>query len=469
MAAPVVGARARPHFKDEILDRLAELANVAQFVSFAPGQDPAVRFARVHGARKATAIRGVDEAATLLLRQSADGRVNVRSFDPEQPKSSEFVYGLDGQRSVAAEVRRLAARGLYTIVNETIDINDGGVSGVSYAGVVEFAPDDTPRCVDQPGTASLPRELGLRILRTVYGFAPELNYPNDIRVEFSIHPLRRGVRHEHTIVWEQERTELLELRPEFVWPNRFSRFLGDKVFGLLIADNIGLRVPRTRVIARRVPPFEFGEATASGEYWFRTAPVEPVPGRFTTMRGWPDPFRLMTVEDPSGEGIAAVIAQEGVESLYSGAAASGRAEPLVEGVSGSGDRFMQGAQAPEPLPASVIEDVEETLSAAAAELGDVRLEWVHDGVRVWVVQMHRGSLPSSGLTIYPGESTTEHRFPVEKGLEALRDLAERLRGTGEGVMLVGSVGVTSHLGDILRRERIPSRILVPAEPTPDSF
>jgi hypothetical protein len=33
-----------------------------------------------------------------------------------------------------------------------------------------------------------------------------------------------------------------------------------------------------------------------------------------------------------------------------------------------------------------------------------------------------------------------------------------LQGTGEGIVLAGRVGITSHLGDLLRRARIPSRI-----------
>ena len=51
---------------------------------------------------------------------------------------------------------RLAGEGYLTIVNETIDIHDGGISGVALAGIVEFAPDDTPRAVEQPGVAALP-------------------------------------------------------------------------------------------------------------------------------------------------------------------------------------------------------------------------------------------------------------------------------------------------------------------------
>ncbi len=73
---------------------------------------------------------------------------------------------------------RLAAERLHLIVNETVDIHDGGVSGVAHGGIIEFAPDDTPRAVEKPDIASLPRAMGLAMLQTVYGFAPEL--PEDL-------------------------------------------------------------------------------------------------------------------------------------------------------------------------------------------------------------------------------------------------------------------------------------------------
>jgi hypothetical protein len=37
------------------------------------------------------------------------------------------------------------------------------------------------------------------------------------------------------------------------------------------------------------------------------------------MRGWHDPFALLEKEDPSGSEIASVLAQEGVDAVYSGA------------------------------------------------------------------------------------------------------------------------------------------------------
>ena len=459
MRTAVTDTAVAGHFKDAILDRLASRANVAQFVSFGPGEEPTLRFAHIKGQGQTVAVT-VEGAVGSLL--AVAGQVNVRSFDPDQPRSHEFIYGLTDARGVAREVRRLGAEGLHTIVNETIDMNDGGVSGVAYGGVVEFAPDDTPRAVEKPGTAAFPQAMALRLLERVYGFTPALKWGPETRVEFSIHPLKRGLRHEHTIVWELEDGSPIALSAEVAWPNRFSRLLGDKVFGLLVADALDLRVPLTRVFSRRVAPFEFGRSPGSGEHWIRTAPIEQVPGRFTTQRGWIDPFALMAREDPNGDFLAAVIAQEGVEAAWSGAAASTQDGVTVEGVAGTGEAFMQGDAPPERLPRRVVQAVEAVLAKAVAKIGPVRLEWAHDGARVWVLQLHRGGIPAHRRTIYPGNAEVEHRFRVEDGLEALRALVDDLQGTEHGVVLVGSVGVTSHFGDVLRRARIPSRI----EPMP---
>ncbi len=35
--------------------------------------------------------------------------------------------------------------------------------------MIEFAPDDTPRCVEKPGVASFPLAWGHSLLQTVYG------------------------------------------------------------------------------------------------------------------------------------------------------------------------------------------------------------------------------------------------------------------------------------------------------------
>lgn len=461
IARTQVRSREGNHFKDAILDRLAESANVAQFISFAPDGALSQRYCRIHGYSPNAQFDSTKAAVSALFAGAPEHSVNVRSFDPKQPKANEFIYGLSSVDAVITNLRRLSTAGFYTIVNETVDVADGGVSGVVYGNVLEFAPGDTPRCVEKPGTASFPRDLGQVILELVYGFRPSFSYALEARVEFSLHPIRRGVRREHTIIWEIEDLEKPHFLADLRWPNRFSRLVGDKAFGLLIAAALGLRVPATTVFGRGLAPFGFGSSTGTGETWIRTCPPEPVPGRYTTHHGWLDPFTLLKAEDESGSGIASVLAQEGVESAFSGAVVTdpdGR--PVIEGVSGTGERFMLGRDAAQPLPPDVIGSVTEVFNQATQHLGAVGFEWVFDADKgiVWVVQLHQGIGTAGGGVLYPGTATADHIFNVEDGLEALRGLAASLKGTGEGIVLVGDVGITSHFGDVLRKAKIPSRI-----------
>ena len=208
----------------------------------------------------------------------------------------------------------IAASGPVVALRPTFDI---------LGDVIEFASGDTPRCVEKPGTLSLPRTVALAMLQRVYGFAPVLT-TGQWRVEFSIHPLPRGYRQEHTILWEAERETAMQRAPRPRWPNHFSRLLGDKAFGLLLADCFGFPVPSTTVIGRKCAPFTFGRSTGTGETWIRTCPREPVPGKFTTLRGWTDPFKLLDQEDPEGRELASVLSQEGVRAAFSGASIRGR-------------------------------------------------------------------------------------------------------------------------------------------------
>src|SRR5262249_10862352 len=148
-----------------------------------------------------------------------------------------------------------------------------------------------------------------------------------------------------------------------------------------------------------------------------------------------------------------------VEPVYSGALLSRTdGDPIIEGVAGAGDKFMKGEAGPARLPDVVRSAVLTLYRLAANQLGPVRLEWVYDGRVAWVVQLHKGASSISERMIYPGQPAFFHRFEVSRGLEALRALIAQVQGTGEGLTLVGDVGITSHFGDVLRRARIPSRI-----------
>lgn len=444
--------------KDQSLDELADVGNVAQFVSFTPGANgPEQAFLRFLDKTPNAVIGSIRDTTAELLRLSADGSVNVRSYTPESPRSREFVYGLTDVEAVVSTVDRLTSEGLHTIVNETVDIHDGGVSGVCQGGVLEFAPDDTPRCVEKEGVASLPFGLGMRLLETVYGFRPDLDEDGG-RVEFSIHPRPRGWRRTHTLLWERE-PEDGSATPLLAWPNRFSRHIGDKAYGLLMAHLQGTPVPRTLVFARRVAPFGFGSETDSAETWIRTAPTEQEPGLFTTHRGWLDPFRLMADEDPDGSRIAAVLAQSGVRARYSGASIMGAdGATIVEGVQGEGDQFMLGREAPRSLPDAIVADVRRASDGLRETFGAVRTEWVHDGDALWIVQLHRGATDSTAHVLVPGERDRWVGFPVSLGLEELRALLHNMEADA-GVQLQGDVGVTSHIADLVRKSGIPARVV----------
>lgn len=445
--------------KDEALDRLATIGNVAQFVAFRPDGSRKIRqsTSRVAGMPPNAPFSDPGHAAAALLAASAERAVNVRSYLPDDPRSREFVYGIGTVDEAVGHLRRLAAEGLHLILNETVDVGDGGVSGVAQGDVIEFAPDDTPRAVEKPGTASLPRDMGLAILTRVYGFPPDIPGRHADRVEFSIHPGPRGWRRTRTLLWEIEEAAGSRTSRPPAWPNRFSRHIGDKVFGLLVADALEAPVPATTVVSRRIAPFTFGRATGGGEIWIRTAPREPQPGLFTTAKGWRDPFALLAAEDVDGQ-IAAVLAQAGVEAEWSGAALVGSDDRVVvEGRSGEGDALMLGLAAPEPLPTKVLTSVERLHRNLSDALGPVRLEWVYDGSTAWVVQLHLGATRSAGDAVVEGEALRWVEFDGLRGLAELRDFLETIEPT-TGVKLLGDIGLTSHMADLLRRRDGPSRI-----------
>ncbi|MCD6193611.1 MAG: hypothetical protein J7L26_09115 [Candidatus Aminicenantes bacterium] len=446
--------------KDEILYEISFVANVAQFVSFSPGFNFTQRYCRIRGVNKQYQFDTPENAIKALLESSPSKTINIRSFDPQRPKEGKFIYGLKNIHIIMDEIKKLAKDGFFTIANETIDINDGGISGVSYGDVLEFSPKDTPKCVDKPGICSLPFEMGIKLLKKVYNFKPDLDFPSNVRVEFSIHPIRQGYKKEHTVIWELESDEDIKYKATIKWPNNFSRFIGDKAFGLLLADILNFSVPNTLVIGRNVRPFRFGKSTRTKEYWIRTSPPEPVPGRYGTVFGWQDPFNFILKEDPEGQNIASLLVQEAVESKYSGAALIDSEGKLqIEGVKGKGDKFMLGLREPDiKLPGDVVYSVKRVLIDLKNFLGPIKIEWVNDRKKTWIVQLHLLSKESATSSIFAGEPELFYKYNVNEGLEGLRELIAKLRGTRIGIELIGNVGILSHFGDLLRRAKIPSRI-----------
>ncbi|MBY2988684.1 hypothetical protein [Rhizobium leguminosarum] len=458
---PASGNDLIPSFrKDQKLDHLAERFNVAQFVSFGPGDHgPVQQYARLSGATPNHPFSSVPAAVEALFAQSAEGTVNIRSFSEADSQSREFLYALDTVDDVVSAIRRISSEGAYTIANETIDVSDGGVSGVAMDGLVEFRPDSTPRGVEGPGFASLPLDWALSVFNTVYGIDVSLDQARDARVEFSLHPLKRGWRQSHLIFWEYGEVDHFDRSAEVIWPNDFSRMIGDKAYGLMIANLIGVPVPKTTVIGRRVAPFSFGSDTGSAERWIRTSPIVQVPGKFTTAKGWLDPFKLVHNEDPDGTALASVLSQQSIPAVYSGAAIEGAdGEFIIEGAAGSGEGFMLGTTAPQVMPEDVVAAVSQIRSELSKHLGSVRFEWVFDGSGVWVVQLHTGASQSAGRAIVPGEADHWVVFSVSQGLEALRELLRSLP-PDTGIQLDGAVGRSSHIADVVRKANVPTRML----------
>lgn len=441
-------------YKDEMLNYLANNFNIAQFASFSPSLE--FRFARIAGREPNNFDSSLEHTIEQLIQNSEDKSVNIRTFKPDITKGNPFHYGIKDAKQAAAIVRKEAKEGFYTIVNETIDVSDGGVSGVLMNNIIEFAPNDTPKCVEKEGICSLPREIGMSILRTVYGFAPDIAISREHRVEFSIHPKQRGFKQEHTIVWEVEKTDGTSAHFQPTWPNNFSRFIGDKTFGLLIANELGINVPQTTVVSRNVAPFSFGKETNCKEKWFRTCPYEKIPGKYPTYRGWHDPFTEINTPELL-QNVPAILSQSGVNALFSGAAVASEEGVIIEGVHGYGDNFMIGTQAPTELPIELTSELKEKYLHLHSMLGPVNFEWVFNGKTVWIVQLSINTAKSDAKIIYPGEADTYITFEVGRGLEELRALIPTLK-QGEGIELIGKIGITSHFGDILRNAKIPARL-----------
>ncbi len=439
--------------KDEKLNELAKRGfNVARFFSVAP--DLTMRFRWTGGSPSGS----IDAHLEALLGKSPS--INLRCFTRERPQGNPFEYGLTSRRRALEAIREYASQGYYVIVNETIDISDGGVSGVSEGGWLEFAPDATPRVVEESGAVCrLPLALARVVLAAVYGVDVSSVSRQGKRIEFSIHPSPVGWRGERVVVWEESDSPWGHFDAKIDWPNGFSELVGDKAFGLVVASSVGLSVPATLVISRRVPPFSIGMPTGSGESWLRTAPRRPVPGHFTTTRRWTDPFKLLADEDPTGALLASVLVQDGVAAEFSGATLYEGDKTLVEGVAGSGDAFMLGDEEPGDLPDRILKDVLDVVARATTALGPVRIEWAHDGERCWVLQLHLTNEKASGERFVAGEPANGWiQFDPQDGLGRLSELISLAITSGCGIEVTRRVGLSSHVGDLLRRSRVPSLV-----------
>ena len=457
------------NMKDEKLNFIIEnnLGNIAQFISFDPIVGNMPRFVHINECQYKEEY-SERELIEKLINSVPSKSVNIRSYSPDAMKGNKLIYNkkINDIDEILDIIENNRKEKKYSIVNENIDINDGGVSGVVLGNIIEFSPKDTPKCVDKEGVCLLPREFGYDILEKVYGFRPEINFDPNYRVEFSIHPNRQGVNKEHTIIWEYEYYDCISLENKISWPNNFSKFIGDKAFGLLVADTLGIRVPKTTVMARTVAPFTFGKETGLCEKWIRTCPIVKEPGKYYTRNSWVDPFELMNIEEAKGNNdinIASILSQDAVEAIFSGASIvkKNRDDDIIEGVLGKGDAFMVGQENIYKLPKEVVKEVKRLNNKIRSYynyLGEVSIEWVYDGKNVWVVQLNQLKVSGNKNVIVEGNPEYYMEFNVKDGLDKLRRVISDLKGKNIGIELIGNIGITSHFGDLLRLSNIPSKL-----------
>ena len=456
--------------KDEKLNFIVEhsIGNIAQFVSFDFVGENRPRFVHINQFQYKGGCNE-KELIEKLINSAPSKSVNIRSFSLDAMKGNKLIYNkkIEDINEILDIIENNRKGKKYSIVNENIDINDGGVSGVVLGDIIEFSPKDTPKCVDKEGVCLLPREIGYDILEKVYGFRPEINFDLNYRVEFSIHPNRQGANKGHTIIWEYEYYDNISHKSIISWPNNFSKFIGDKAFGLLVADTLGIRVPKTTVMARTIAPFTFGKETGLCEKWIRTCPIVKEPGKYYTGDSWTDPFELMNIEEAKGNNdinIASILSQDAVEAIFSGASIvkKNRDDDIVEGVLGKGDAFMVGEENIYKLPKEVIKEVKRLNNKIRSYynyLGEVSIEWVYDGKNVWVVQLNQLKVSGNKNVIVEGNPEYYMEFNVKDGLDKLRRVISDLKGKNIGIELIGNIGITSHFGDLLRLHKTPSYIV----------
>ena len=117
--------------------------NIARFISVSPEN----KIRHVWIDENYISSTDLKENIINLINISSSKSVNIRSFSEESVKGNRFVYGkkLEDIDEIMQIINENCVDGKYSIINETIDVNDGGVSGVIMGNIIEFSPNDTPR------------------------------------------------------------------------------------------------------------------------------------------------------------------------------------------------------------------------------------------------------------------------------------------------------------------------------------
>lgn len=295
------------------------------------------------------------------------------------------------------------------------------------------------------------------------------------RIEFSTHPELSGYLHQNVVIWEEEDYSYKEDVANIFWPNDFSKLIGDKAYGLLIAHLHGFNVPHTQVFvrSRKIKPFSFGcERQADNLVFTRTCPAVPVHGKFSTVDYYHDPYDLMEQDDPEGNTVVSCLMQDAINATYSGKCIGQGAEsdsPIVEGVRGFGMSYMEGKQNPDTLDKAVVSRIGDVYRQIKYNLKyrlspDVSFEFVLDQRnRGFIVQLQ---LTSNLFNTVSGEINLKDidrpllEFnATSQSLDDLRNLVSTAEKEDKGIRVLGNVGLTSHIADILRNSRVPIFII----------
>lgn len=444
--------------KDLVLSLLSRKFNTAAFVSI--GKDKKIRYSNFLDSDSET--YSIPELINMILMKSKTGKFGVRTFKPDKPNGNPFLYGnaQDKIYEVTNKIESFLEEGYIVIISETIEQKDGGIAGVKLGNLVELVPESTPRSVEEEGVCILPYDIWVNIMKKIY---PQVDFkvfddlnPNT-RVEFTLHSSKQGIKNENIVIWELTEVddESIPDNIKIKTDNRFAEFIGNKAFGLLVMDTLNENIPKTTVVGRNVPLFRFGKET-SKDIIIRTAPNVKKPGKYYS-GNFTDPFKLMEGK----EDITSVLYQTVIEAKYSGAALidANSNKRIIEGVEGNGDLFMLAEKEINNLPKAVLDHI--NIVADRIILTDhfdkFSFEWVFDGRILWIVQLNTFESEFSNTVIYPGNPDKWINYDCKTGLEKLRDIVENI-DSNTGIILNGKIGITSHMGDILRQAKIPPKI-----------
>ncbi len=350
------------------------------------------------------------------------------------------------------------------IINELIDIYDGGFSGVIFNGLIEFSHNNTPRCVDKGTFCSMPLRTGLDLMTKILDRDSRMTFERNNRIEFSFHPREEGILLHNFVIWDLSKFKSSFPNYESIktfWPNPISELVGDKVFGLFLANSYKYDVPFSKVTLRDGREFSFGKKTSTLEQWTRSCPANYEPGKLPTKKGQLD-FNSWFDEYSN---LSSVIIQDSVESEFSGCFLIESNSYVVEGVKGFGDRLMNGTEAPQPLPEILRNRIEKLAKKLLGNFGPARVEWAADKEKIWILQVNLNQIKFKAneynqFVIYNQIKKISNyiEFKTNRGLSEFRKFLNDLDSKKNGVILVGNIGVTSHFGDLLRRKRINSYI-----------